>query len=59
MSNEETPEKEKKPTILESLMKIAHLMEPEPEPQCSICGRIIFCGVDELCKADPCGLKDK
>lgn len=31
----------------------------EPEPQCSICGRIILCGVDELCKEDPCGLKGK
>jgi hypothetical protein len=31
----------------------------EPEPKCNICGRIIFCGVDELCKEDPCGLKGK
>lgn len=51
------PEKEKKPTILESLINVADLMEPEP--QCSICGRVIYCGVDELCKLDPCGLKDK
>lgn len=51
------PEKEKKPTILESFRKVADLMEPEPE--CQICGRVIFCGVDELCKEDPCGLRGK
>lgn len=39
------------------LVDNAHL--EEPEPKCDICGRIIFCGVDELCKADPCGLKGK
>lgn len=42
--------------LLELLKAIAELEEETP---CSICGRIILCGVDELCKLDPCGLKGK
>ena len=30
-----------------------------PEPKCSICGRVIYCGVNSLCKEEPCGLKGK
>jgi hypothetical protein len=42
--------------LLELLKAIEELEEDEP---CSICDRIILCGVDELCKLDPCGLKGK
>lgn len=28
-----------------------------PEPKCSKCGRIIYCGVNTLCKDKECGLK--
>lgn len=50
-------EPETKLSLLELIKLNAHLTEPEP--QCNICGRIIFCGVDELCNEDPCGLKGK
>lgn len=33
------------------------LWEDAPEPKCNICGRVIYCGVDTLCKENPCGLK--
>ena len=29
------------------------IVEPEP---CSICGRVIYCGVSKICKVRPCGL---
>ena len=29
------------------------IVEPEP---CSICGRVIYCGVNRICKVRPCGL---
>lgn len=50
-------EEKPKSSFLDLLKNIADL--EEPEPKCDICGRIIFCGVDELCKLDPCGLKGK
>lgn len=28
-----------------------------PEPKCSKCGRVIYCGVDGLCQEPDCGLK--
>lgn len=43
--------------LLELLKAIEE--QEEQEQPCSICGRIILCGIDELCKLDPCGLKGK
>ena len=50
-------EPDHKAALLELLKAIEEL--DELETPCSICGRIILCGVDELCKLDPCGLKGK
>lgn len=32
-------------------------LENMPEPKCDICGRVIYCGVNSLCREEPCGLK--
>lgn len=31
--------------------------ENVPEPKCNTCGRVIYCGLDDLCKEKDCGLK--
>ena len=28
-----------------------------PEPECSVCGRVIYCGASTLCSEKPCGLQ--
>ena len=53
MTDEET---ELKSSGLLELLKAIEELEKEETP-CSICGRIILCGIDELCKLDPCELK--
>lgn len=58
-------EKLTKKQIKEKLENYKPLFTPEqieqaknwPEPECKICGRVIFCGINELCKQEPCGLK--
>lgn len=50
---------DKEPDLKAALLELLKAIEEaeELEKPCSICGRVILCGVNELCKEDPCGLK--
>ena len=47
---------EKAKKALDEINKLIKIADDYPEPKCSICGRIIYCGVSTLCKEKPCGL---
>ena len=42
---------------LEETKWMLDVFKDAPEPKCNICGRVIYCGVDNLCGLDLCGLK--
>lgn len=41
----------------EEMERLFKIFEDMPEPKCSKCGRVIYCGVNSLCKEKDCGLK--
>jgi len=46
-------------SALEEINKLIKLSEDYPEPECSKCGRIIYCGVNTLRKEKECGLRNE
>lgn len=36
---------------------LTHFDTDFPEPKCSVCGRVIYCGASTLCNEKPCGLQ--
>jgi hypothetical protein len=43
-----------------ALTKVKQLFDAAgdyPGPKCSICGKVIYCGVNSWCKENPCGLR--
>jgi hypothetical protein len=36
---------------------LGHFDADFPEPECSVCGRVIYCGASTLCNEKPCGLQ--
>lgn len=41
------------------ISELFEVFKDMPEPQCNICGRVIYCGVNSMCNENPCGLKRK
>lgn len=58
MSTPTSDMQEKAKKALEEVNRMLDLFNVDyPEPKCSICGRIIYCGASTLCKEEPCGLR--